>query len=434
MTDEAIQSHWGPETVMATVVKEGKPFEYKLSNVPVAEKLEKFMEDVKFGIYPITAFALSQPPPPKTRAVSPEAQPGAPGHNETTVTPAPLGKNETSATTGQEANQGTQGVEPEPNKPGEPRRIVQMLAALGLSDIMAEAAEEDHKLVMEGKMSEEEMANKGYYSIICTAKFDDYRNRQITALGISFNEDPDDVAQDLVDRNFISAVDKELARGAIADVYRKVAVRAAKVAAIAASLNPGEDLPDVSGLGDEDEEIQSIKRYSPEEREKIFGAGIFKKLKLYLTEDDSEGRAIAVDPLRAAKERDPTGVATKYPLPEGAFFCGPVPQEGSAPYRETEPSVNAFDFTHILEAQALEEQAAQQAAAEQQQGNSNANNLNAVAPEAAVNDVTDNLDNLQMSQSQGNTASGEITPQPHQPTPPPGAEGQQEPQEDRQQE
>lgn len=45
--EDAIQSHYGPNTVMATVRKGGEVMEYKLSNVPVAEKLEKFMEDVK---------------------------------------------------------------------------------------------------------------------------------------------------------------------------------------------------------------------------------------------------------------------------------------------------------------------------------------------------------------------------------------------------
>ena len=47
VTDEAIQSHYGPDTVMAVVTKGGVASEYKLSNVPVAEKLEKFMEGVK---------------------------------------------------------------------------------------------------------------------------------------------------------------------------------------------------------------------------------------------------------------------------------------------------------------------------------------------------------------------------------------------------
>lgn len=47
VTDEAIQSHYGLDTVMATLTKGGVNQEFKLSNVPVAEKLEKFMEDVK---------------------------------------------------------------------------------------------------------------------------------------------------------------------------------------------------------------------------------------------------------------------------------------------------------------------------------------------------------------------------------------------------
>lgn len=48
MTDEAIQTHYGRDTVMATVkrMSDGKIIEYKLSDFPVAEKLEKFMEDV----------------------------------------------------------------------------------------------------------------------------------------------------------------------------------------------------------------------------------------------------------------------------------------------------------------------------------------------------------------------------------------------------
>merc|ERR1712223_1998349 len=89
MTDEAIQTHYGRDTVMATVkrMSDGKIIEYKLSDFPVAEKLEKFMEDVKYGIYPLTAFALSQPPPPKTRAVTPSE---GPNESAQSVTPEPL--------------------------------------------------------------------------------------------------------------------------------------------------------------------------------------------------------------------------------------------------------------------------------------------------------------------------------------------------------
>ena len=49
MTDEAIQTHYGKDTIMATARRgpDGQVIEYKLSDFPVAEKLEKFMEDVK---------------------------------------------------------------------------------------------------------------------------------------------------------------------------------------------------------------------------------------------------------------------------------------------------------------------------------------------------------------------------------------------------
>jgi len=75
MTDEAIHRYYGNNAIMATLnneeENEGKC--YRLSDFPVHEKLEKFMEDVKFGIYPLTAFALAQPQPTKTRAPSPES-------------------------------------------------------------------------------------------------------------------------------------------------------------------------------------------------------------------------------------------------------------------------------------------------------------------------------------------------------------------------
>ena len=57
-TDEAIQSHYGKGSVMATVVRGGETREYKLKDLAPAEKLEKFVEDVRLGIYPITNFGL----------------------------------------------------------------------------------------------------------------------------------------------------------------------------------------------------------------------------------------------------------------------------------------------------------------------------------------------------------------------------------------
>ncbi|XP_073827718.1 MLF1-adaptor molecule [Musca autumnalis] len=46
--------------------------EYRLSDVPSADKLEKFVEDVKYGVYPLTAFSGKKPPHFRSRAASPE--------------------------------------------------------------------------------------------------------------------------------------------------------------------------------------------------------------------------------------------------------------------------------------------------------------------------------------------------------------------------
>ena len=42
-------------------------------------------------------------------------------------------------------------------------------------------------------------------------------------------------------------------------------------------------------------------------------------------------------------------VTKKYPMPEGAHFCGPVAVEGSEPFRDMAPGTNAFDYTQIEE-------------------------------------------------------------------------------------
>ena len=47
MTDEAIQKHYGVDSVIATFQRGGELKEYRLASVTNNEKLEKFMEDVK---------------------------------------------------------------------------------------------------------------------------------------------------------------------------------------------------------------------------------------------------------------------------------------------------------------------------------------------------------------------------------------------------
>lgn len=48
ITDEVLQRLYGPDTVVAEVKYQGmSPQQIRLSDIPVTEKLEKFVEDVK---------------------------------------------------------------------------------------------------------------------------------------------------------------------------------------------------------------------------------------------------------------------------------------------------------------------------------------------------------------------------------------------------
>jgi nuclear receptor-binding protein len=97
-----MRRRYKPDVVLADIPRSNDPVEFKLADVPAAEKLEKFLEDVKwvelnrndcclsefktnhaasfcgflsfrYGIYPLTAFSAKQPPPtPRPRAISPE--------------------------------------------------------------------------------------------------------------------------------------------------------------------------------------------------------------------------------------------------------------------------------------------------------------------------------------------------------------------------
>lgn len=48
ITDEVLQRLYGPDTVVAEIKYQGMPpQQIRLSDIPVTEKLEKFVEDVK---------------------------------------------------------------------------------------------------------------------------------------------------------------------------------------------------------------------------------------------------------------------------------------------------------------------------------------------------------------------------------------------------
>ena len=46
--DEMMQRLYKPDVVLADIPRSAEPTEYKLGDVPAAEKLEKFVEDVKY--------------------------------------------------------------------------------------------------------------------------------------------------------------------------------------------------------------------------------------------------------------------------------------------------------------------------------------------------------------------------------------------------
>ncbi|CAE1314307.1 NRBP [Acanthosepion pharaonis] len=72
MAEEAYLPKTDPSKVIAEInFKETGLVSWKFSQV-ISIELEKFLEDVRNGIYPLTAFALPHPPPSRPRAITPE--------------------------------------------------------------------------------------------------------------------------------------------------------------------------------------------------------------------------------------------------------------------------------------------------------------------------------------------------------------------------
>ncbi|KAF6206898.1 hypothetical protein GE061_018134 [Apolygus lucorum] len=75
ITDEIVQRMHSNDAVLAEITHPDQdPIQYKIGDAPVSEKLEKFVEDVKYGIYPLTAYKSRQKVPPvtKMRPLTPE--------------------------------------------------------------------------------------------------------------------------------------------------------------------------------------------------------------------------------------------------------------------------------------------------------------------------------------------------------------------------
>ncbi|XP_037954722.1 nuclear receptor-binding protein homolog [Teleopsis dalmanni] len=71
VVDAMMQRYNRPDVIMARITQSGDSREYRLADVPTADKLEKFVEDVKYGVYPLTALGGKKPPHFRSRAASP---------------------------------------------------------------------------------------------------------------------------------------------------------------------------------------------------------------------------------------------------------------------------------------------------------------------------------------------------------------------------
>lgn len=70
--DERMQPLYKSDSILAYIQRADQPVEVKLRDVPAAAKLEKLIEDVKYGIYPLTAFATTRTASVRIRALSPD--------------------------------------------------------------------------------------------------------------------------------------------------------------------------------------------------------------------------------------------------------------------------------------------------------------------------------------------------------------------------
>jgi len=163
VTEEAIHRYYGNNTVLASLkitsdgVTEEKQF--KLADFPVHEKLEKFMEDVKFGIYPLTAFAMATPVPAIERPPSPESQ---------------------------QADLASE----EQQQDVENRRIQNMQCS-----------------IQESEDKKEKVGDVGQLSLRILLRFEDKMNRQLSCLINSQQDSPIKLAEELVQHGFIHPLD-----------------------------------------------------------------------------------------------------------------------------------------------------------------------------------------------------------------------------------
>lgn len=143
----------------------------RIQDVPVQEKLEKFVEDVKNGIYPLTAYTGRVPPPPRPRAISPET-----AESVKSVTPEPFDI--------------------------ENRRVVNMMCNIKPKEKSCDL------WVISLQLEQNSKTGNLIHQMTILLRMDDKMNRQLTCL-VSEMDGSLLLAQELVHFGFINDCDRE---------------------------------------------------------------------------------------------------------------------------------------------------------------------------------------------------------------------------------
>ncbi|XP_071965300.1 nuclear receptor-binding protein-like isoform X2 [Antedon mediterranea] len=170
---EELNANQDPEAVLATISHaDGRePVHIRISNVPSLE-LEKFLEDVKNGIYPLTSFRMSHTQLSQPRPQSPEM-----AESVKSTTPEPVDI--------------------------ESRLISSMICTLKLTE-----------------------SGTGNYHMELALKMDDKMNRELSC-EVQSDESPITLATELVDFGFISVDDKEKVANKIEIEINKISTNSA---------------------------------------------------------------------------------------------------------------------------------------------------------------------------------------------------------------
>ncbi|TRY61577.1 hypothetical protein TCAL_01472 [Tigriopus californicus] len=297
MDDDATKAHYSSQTVKAAVLKSGEQKEFKLSDFPVAEKLEKFMEDVKNGIYPITAFPLLQgaSAAPKTRACSPEN------------------------VVDEKRNLGT--PEPEKGEVNNPKMLNQILVAVGFGD--------------------NEGVDPLKFHVVCVGKCEDGIFRQVHApLDFSIHT-PGVLAEELIAQRYYVLDNVGALSAAFADGIRRFAQ-------LVATLALGEPPEIEEGeFGEEVLELRTQEQYR----------AILNGFTWYDTDHPEQTkREEAYDPEFVKNHRDAFNITLQYPMPEGMQWLPPFTEDAEFLMQQNEvpQNINAFDYRHLSEDQLYE--------------------------------------------------------------------------------